>query len=119
MRSAIRSASPSSWVVRTTHTPLSFSVGHHGAHGDAPLGVDARRRLVEERHLRPADQGQGEGEPLLLAAREVAPRRGGDGAQPDEVEQFVRRHGVGVVAGEEVEDAARARAWGRRRRAGA
>ena len=88
------------------HAPF-LHVGHHGAHGDAPLGVDARRRLVEEGHLRPADQGQGEGEPLLLAARQVAPGRGGDGAQADEVEQFVRRHGVGVVAGEEVEDAAR------------
>ncbi len=89
------------------HAPL-LQVGHHGAHGDAALGVHAGRRLVEEGHLRPTDQGQREGEPLLLAARQVAPGRGGDGAQADEVEQFVRRHGVGVVAGEEVEDAARA-----------
>ena len=63
--------------------------GHHGAHGHAPLGVDAGGRLVEEGHLGPADQGQGEREPLLFAAREVAPRRGGDAAQPDEVEQLV------------------------------
>ena len=86
---------------------LLLQPGHHGAHGDAALGVDAGRRLVEEGHLGPADQGEGEGEPLLLAAREVAPGRGGDGAQADEVEQLVRRDGVGVVAGEEAQDAVR------------
>ena len=119
MRSAIRSASPSSWVVRTTQTPLVLQAGHDGADGDAALGVDAGRRLVEEGHLGPADQGQGEREPLLLAAREMAPGRGGDGAQADQVEQLVasargrgssRRRGRGRGA---------ARASGRRRRAGA
>ena len=88
------------------HAPL-LQPGHHGAHGDAALGVDAGRRLVEEGHVGPPDQGQGEREPLLLAAREVAPGSGGDRTQPDEVEQLVGRHRLGVVAGEEVEDAAR------------
>ena len=86
---------------------LLLQPGHHGAHGDAALGVDAGRRLVEEGHLGPADQGEGEGEPLLLPAREVAPGRGGNGAQADQVEQLVRRHGIGVVAGEEAQDAVR------------
>ena len=81
--------------------------GHHGAHGDAALGVDAGGRLVEEGHLGAPDQGQGEREPLLLAAREVAPGRAGDRTQPHEVEELVHRHRIGVVAGEEVEDAAR------------
>ena len=107
MRSAILSASASSWVVRTTHTPLLPEPADHAADRDAALGVDARRRLVEEGHLGPADQRQGEGEALLLAAREVAPGRGRDGAQADEVEQLVRGHGIGVVAREQVEDPAR------------
>ena len=46
---------------------LFLQPGHHGADGDAPLGVDAGRRLVEEGHLGPSDQGQGQREPLLLA----------------------------------------------------
>ena len=107
MRSAIFSASPSSWVVSTTQTPFSFRPRHHGAHGDAPFGVDPGRRLVEEGRLRAPDECQREREALLLAAREVAPRRGGDGAQPDELEQLVRGQRVGVVGGEEVEDTAR------------
>ena len=81
--------------------------GHHGADRDAALGVDARGWLVEERHLGSPDQGQGEGEALLLAAREVAPGRGGDRAQADEVEQLVGWHGVGVVPPEQVDDPAR------------
>ena len=48
-----------------------------------------------------------EGEPLLLAAREMAPGGGRDGAQADQVEQLVRGSGIRVVAGEEVEDPAR------------
>ena len=43
----------------------------------------------------------------MLAAREVAPGGGRDGAQADEVEQLVRGHGIRVEAGEEVEDPAR------------
>ena len=60
MRSAIFSASPSSCVVRTTHTPSSFNPATTAAHGDASLGIDAGRRLVQEGHVGPADQGQGE-----------------------------------------------------------
>ena len=82
--------------------------GHDGAHGQAPLGVDARRRLVEEGHLGPPDQGQRQRESLLLAPREVAPGRGGHAAQPDQVEQLLGRDGRRVVAGEEVQHPARA-----------
>ncbi len=39
------------------------------------LDVDPGGRLVEERHLGPADQRQGERQPLLLAARQPPPRR--------------------------------------------
>ena len=81
MRSAMRSASASSCVVSTTLTPLSFKPGDDGADGDATLGVDAAGRLVEERHLGPADQRERQRKSLLLAAREMAPGRGGDGAR--------------------------------------
>ena len=47
--------------------PLLLEPGHHGPDGQPTLGVDAGRRLVEEGHLGAADQGQGEGEALLLA----------------------------------------------------
>ena len=86
--------------------PLLLEPGHHGPDGQAALGVDARRGLVEKGHLGPADQGQGEGEALLLAAGEVPPRGGGHGAQPDQLEQVLGGHGVGVVAGEELQDPA-------------
>ena len=80
--------------------------GHHRPHGDATFGVPAGRRLVEEGDLGPSDQGQRQGEALLLTTREVAPGRGGHAAQPDEVEQLLRRDGRRVVAGEELQDAA-------------
>ncbi len=88
------------------HAP-GLEAADHGADRDAALGVDARRGFVEECHFGLPDQGQREGEALLLAAREVAPGRGGDRAQADEVEQLVGWHGVGVVPPEQVDDPAR------------
>ena len=72
------------------------------------LGVDAGRGLVEEGHLGSTDQGQGQGQALLLATREVAARGGGHVAAGPPVQQLVGGDGVLVVAGEEVEDPARA-----------
>ncbi len=86
---------------------LRLQVRHHAADSDPPLGVDTRRGLVEEGHLGLPDQCQGQGEALLLPAREVPPGRGGHRAEADEVEQVGRWEGVDVVAGEEVQDAAR------------
>ena len=108
MRSAIFSASASSWVVSSTQTPWRAEVGHHGPDGQAALGVDAGGRLVEEDHLGTADEGQGEREPLLLAAGEMAPRAWRPRAQRHQVEQGVGGERVRVVGGEEVEDPARA-----------
>ena len=93
--------------------------GHDGADGDPPLGVDAGGGLVEEGHLGPPHQGQGEGEALLLATREVAPGGGGDGAQADEVEQLGGRAGDRGSSRRRGRGPAAARASGRRRRAGA
>ena len=80
---------------------------HGGPDGDPPLGVDARRGFVEEGDLGPADERQRERQALLLAAREVAPGGGSHGGQAHQVEQALRRQGVGVVGAEEVEDPAR------------
>ena len=87
MRSAIFSASPSSWVVSSTQTPALAQAGHDGPDRDAPFGVDPGRGFVEEGDLGPADEGQGQREALLLAAREVAPGGGGHGGQAHQVEQ--------------------------------
>ncbi len=43
----------------------------------------------------------------MLAAREMAPRSGRDGAQADQVQQLVRGQRIPVVAREEVDDPAR------------
>ena len=95
MRSAIFSASASSWVVRSTQTPWAAEVAHNSPYGQAAFGVDPGRGLVEKDHLGLADQGQGEGEPLLFATGKVAPRCRGHRAQPDQVEQGVRAEGSG------------------------
>ena len=43
-----------------------------GAHLHAQLGVEVRQRLVEQEHLRVADDGPAHGHALALAARELA-----------------------------------------------
>jgi hypothetical protein len=37
----------------------------------AQLGVEVRERLVEQEHLRVADDGAAHGDPLALSAREL------------------------------------------------
>ena len=75
------------------------------AYGQAPLGVDPGGGLVEEDHLGPAHEGERQRQPLLLAARQPSPRRAGHRAEPDQVEQCVGVLGLGVVAGEQSQDA--------------
>ena len=70
---------------------------------DAALGVDAGGGLVEEEDLRPAHQGQGQGQALLLTARQPPPRGPAGVGQSDLVEQVVRVLGVVVVGGEQLE----------------
>src|SRR3712207_8172474 len=41
-------------------------------HLHAQLGVEVRQRLVEQEHLRMADDGASQGDPLPLAPRELA-----------------------------------------------
>ena len=61
--------------------------GHHGADGQASLGVHPGRGLVEEGHLGPADEGQCEREALLLAAERWRHTVAATVRQTDQVEQ--------------------------------
>ena len=99
--SATRSASGSSWVVSTTHAPRVAQLGDDLAHGHAALGVDPGGGLVEEHHLGPAHEGEGQRQALLLAPRQPPPRCAGHAAQAHQVEQRLGVLGVVVVVGEE------------------
>ena len=71
-RSARIAASPWSWV---TYTVVTWSVRWRRASSlrrrVAQLGVEARKRLVQEEHARLTDQGPGERHTLLLTTREL------------------------------------------------
>ncbi len=70
------------------------------------LDVHPGRRLVEDDEARPTDEGEGQPEPLLLAARQPAiasPRRG---RQPDQLEQLIRVSGRDVESAVEAKDLA-------------
>ena len=99
--------------------PLPQS-GHGGPDGDAPLGVDAGRGLVEEGDLGPADERQRR----ATGAAARRPRGGARGwpprrRRPTRSSRLVRRQGVGVVARRRGRGPGAARASGRRRPAGA
>ena len=76
---------------------------HDVADDDAAGGVDARRRLVEEGHSRPAYQRERERQALALATGEPLCRGTGDVFEADQAEQFTRVAWVVVVGGEEPE----------------
>ena len=71
-------------------------VGDDRADRDARLRIHARRRLVEDDDLGPADEREREPETLAFAAGQPAIARVGHGPQPDQVEQLVRVARVGV-----------------------
>ncbi len=87
-------------------------LGHHGPDDLPAVGIDARRGLVQEHHLRPADEGQGQREALLFAAGQPAP--GGARRRPHQPEPLQQGspglRGPVVVAGEEVQRL-RVRPW--------
>ena len=70
-------------VVRAHHDRRAarVDVAHDVFHRARGLGVEARRRLVEEQHFRPQRPRAREREPLLLAARQHARRAVGERAQ--------------------------------------
>ena len=72
MRCARRPASPRKWVHSTTVRPCSAaSVPMRSITSRVGLGIEARRRLVEEQHLGVVQQRAPQGDPLALAGREA------------------------------------------------
>ena len=68
------------------HGPaLRGQVLHERADPVDALRVEPVDRLVEQQHLRVAQQGAGQAEPLLHAERELADRLAGDAGQPDQI----------------------------------
>ena len=55
---------------------LALQAADLAAHGEAEAGVEIRQRLVEKEELRLLDQGAGERDALLLAARHFATAAG-------------------------------------------
>jgi hypothetical protein len=71
--------------------------------GAARGGVESRGRLVEEQHLRVADQAQAEVEPAFLPPGERADPRRALLLEPDEPDHLVDVQRLPVVAGEELQ----------------
>ena len=61
---------------------------------DADLDVEGAEGLVEQEHRRLVDQGAGEGDPLLLAARELMGVAVAEAAEADAVEQLLAPAGA-------------------------
>ena len=76
----------------------------HVPHQQAAVHVETGGGLVEERHLGPTDEGQGEGQALLLAPRQAAGRGLALVLQPHPPEQGGGVGRVVVVGREEIED---------------
>ena len=73
MRSASASASLWSWVTNTAVVASSrWSCLEERARLQAQSGVEVGQRLVEQEHVGPRGHGPGQGDALLLAARELA-----------------------------------------------
>jgi seryl-tRNA synthetase len=78
-------------------------VGDDLAYHEAGLRIDAGARLVEKDNVGPADQGKGEGEPLLFASGEATPGGSSNGGKADPVEERVGLRRSRVVGGGETE----------------
>ena len=87
-RLAARRAKPISWVTTTIVMPSRASADHDVEDLVDHLGVEGRRRLVEEHDLRVHGQRPGDGHPLLLAAGQLGRVLVGLGADADPVEQL-------------------------------
>jgi hypothetical protein len=76
--------------------------------GATTLDVEPRGGFIEEHDLWAPDQGQGEGQPLLLASGQSAPRGSRAVAQAEPVEQCSGWKRAGVKRGIEAQDFAHA-----------
>ena len=67
-----------------------------GANAGPRVGVERRERLVEEQHRGIAPEGAGERDALALAARELAHASAGEMADPEAIEERLRRQPPGA-----------------------
>ena len=88
--------------------PAVPPAGDDVAHDDPSLRVDPGGGLVQEQDSWPADEGEGQRQPLLLPPGQPAPRGAPDRGETHQLEQLGGVLGIVVVAGEEVEDLGRA-----------
>ena len=93
----MRSTSSRFWVAKTTAPPRAAQRGHALPQAPPLVGVERRGRLVEQQHLRVAEQRDGEVQPLAVADREVRARRGLAG-QLERLEQPLGRRARVVLA---------------------
>ena len=90
--SITRSATSSitgSWVATTAVTPSARTTVRMQQHDPpARLGVELARGLVREEELGPVGERPGDGDPLLLAARQLVRPVAGPRVEPDELQQL-------------------------------
>ena len=72
---------------------LALQLADLDPHLLAQLGVEVRQRLVEEEHVRPDRERAGEGDALLLAARELARQALRVGVEPHEPQGLLGARG--------------------------
>ena len=77
------------------------------ASGRSRSGVQACRGLVEEQHLGSADEGDGQGQSLFLAARQLPVARVGHQLQPDQLDEAADVARRSMETGEQPEHLAR------------
>src|ERR1019366_1728854 len=81
---------------------LTAQVEHELVDFEAGLGVEAGGGLVEKEHLRVVEQGERQGEPLLLPAGEFAVLRVALLPELQALQELVAIHGTGVEGVEEL-----------------
>ena len=87
-------------MARDEHrAPLGGEAAQQRAQIDARLRVEARRRLVQQQHVRVVHERAGQAEPLLLPAREHPRGRIGEVGQPDLREQSDGARRMRLVGG--------------------
>jgi hypothetical protein len=85
---------------------LALEVAQLRAHAIAQGGVEVGQRLVEEQQLRPAHQGPGQGQPLLLATGELGGVAALEPAEADDLEGLAHSPSDLLRAEAATEDAA-------------
>ena len=90
-RSAAARAKPISWLTTIMVMPLSRRLAHDLEHRADQLGIERAGRLVEQHHPRLERDRARDGDPLLLAARQLARRVAGAIGEADPLQRGAAR----------------------------